>query len=343
MLNRRKFLHKSLLASVGLYLLPKSLLANKNQGMVMTITGPIRPDDMKFTLTHEHVLVDFIGAEKYSKERYVADEVFARALPFIKDAKSRGCVTFIDCTPAYLGRDVQLLKRLALASGLHIITNTGYYGAVNEKYVPKHAHTETATQLADRWIEEFKNGIEGTDIRPGFIKTSVDQAPLTPMQRKLIEAAALTHLATGLPMAVHTGDGKAAEEQLRILATQGVAPSARIWVHAQNETNPTYHMEAARKGSWVSFDGVNPETIPSHVEHLQNMKREKLLNHVLVSQDSGWYNVGEPNGGNYKDYNTIFTHFIPALKQAGFTEGEINTLFVVNPAKAFALGIRKLR
>jgi hypothetical protein len=88
MLNRRKFLHKSLLASVGLYLLPKSLLANKNQGMVMTITGPIRPDDMKFTLTHEHVLVDFIGAEKYSKERYVADEVFARALPFIRMQKA---------------------------------------------------------------------------------------------------------------------------------------------------------------------------------------------------------------------------------------------------------------
>jgi predicted metal-dependent phosphotriesterase family hydrolase len=112
-------------------------------------------------------------------------------------------------------------------------------------------------------------------------------------------------------------------------------------VHAQNETNQTYHVEAARKGSWVSFDGVNSETIQLHVNYLQRMKKEKLLDHVLVSQDSGWYHIGEPNGGDYKDYNTIFTQFIPALKQAGFTQQDINTLFVVNPAKAFTIRIRK--
>ncbi|HZE84826.1 MAG TPA: hypothetical protein VE035_10995, partial [Puia sp.] len=234
MLNRREFIQKNLVAGAGLYLMP-DVLAAKDQGIVMTVNGPVRPDAMKLTLTHEHVLADFIGAEGYSKDRYNADEVFSRALPFLVDVKSRGCVTFVDCAPAYLGRDVKVLKRLADASGLIIITNTGYYGAVKEKFLPKHVYTETGRQLADRWTDEFRNGIEGTGIRPGFIKTSVDGAPLTAAQRKVIEAAAITHLATGLTIAIHTDGGEAAKEELRILAANGVSPEARIWVHAQNE------------------------------------------------------------------------------------------------------------
>jgi len=75
---------------------------------------------------------------------------------------------------------------------------------------------------------------------------------------------------------------------------------------------------------------------------LQNMKAHKLLKNVLVSQDSGWYNVGEPNGGNYKDYNCIFTQFIPAMKANGFSAAEIDKIFITNPAKAFAIRVRKL-
>jgi len=66
------------------------------------------------------------------------------------------------------------------------------------------------------------------------------------------------------------------------------------------------------------------------------------LDHVLVSQDSGWYNVGEPKVGNYKNHNTIFDHLIPALEQNGFTKEELNGLFVTNPARAFTVGVRKL-
>ena len=73
------------------------------------------------------------------------------------------------------------------------------------------------------------------------------------------------------------------------------------------------------------------------------MKDKKLLDTVLVSQDSGWYHVGEPKGGKYNHYNCIFTDFIPALKQKGFTQKEIDTIFITNPAKALTVKIRKLK
>lgn len=342
MSTRRKFIKQASVAVIGSFILPKLGMGNTKGGMVMTINGLVKPSDLKFTLSHEHVIVDFIGAEKYSKDRYNAEEVFNTALPFLQDVKKLGCSTFVDCTPAYLGRDVLLLKRLSTASGLNIITNTGYYGAMEEKFLPKHVYSETAEQIAERWINEWKFGIDGTTIKPGFIKTSVDKAPLTATQRKIIEAAALTHLATGLTIAIHTGNGEAATEQLEILKASGVSPSARIWVHAQNETDTTYHINAAKAGSWVSFDGVNPDTIKVNMNYLQAMKSSGLLSSVLVSQDSGWYKVAEPKGGNYKNYNCIFNEFVPAMKQNGFTQKEIDTIFINNPAKALTIKIRRL-
>lgn len=36
-------------------------------------------------------------------------------------------------TPAYLGKDPELLLKLSELSGLQIVTKTGYYGARNDK------------------------------------------------------------------------------------------------------------------------------------------------------------------------------------------------------------------
>ena len=311
--------------------------------LVMTVTGPVDPAQLKFTLSHEHILVDFIGADKVNKNRYDADEAFRIAAPFLKDLKERGCNTFVDCTPAYLGRDVALLKRLAEETAMHILTPTGYYGAAKEKHVPGHAYGESAEQLSRRWISEWETGIDHTGIKPGFIKCGVDQAPLTEVQRKLIDAAALTHLATGLTIGIHTGDGDAAETQLEILAARNVSPAARIWIHAQNEEDHAYHIRAAQRGSWVSFDGIRKDSVEKNLRSFKILKNEGLLDLVLASHDSGWYNVGDPGGGKFNDFNDIFTDFIPALKKSGFSQMEIDKIFVTNPAKAFAVKVRKLK
>lgn len=341
LVGRRAFLQNGAMSMAGLFLLPSLLQQNAAKDYVITVNGPIDADAMGFALTHEHILADFIGAEKFSKSRYNGDEVFNTALPHLKALKETGCSTFFAAEPAYLGRDVVILKRLADATGLNILTNTGYYGAVNELFLPKHVQTETPEQLAARWVAEFKNGIEGTGIKPGFIKTSTDKAPLTALQRKVITAVALTHLETGLTMLIHTGDGAAAKEQLAILKDVGVDPSARVWTHAQNETDDKQFVEAAKQNCWVSFDGVSPESIGANLKHLQLMKSANVLDRVLVSHDSGWYHVGEPKGGDFRPFTCIAKQFIPKLKENGFTDKEIEQVFEINPARAFAVKVRK--
>ncbi len=310
--------------------------ASSTAGAIETVTGPVRADTLGVTLMHEHVLVDFIGASQVSRARYDADVVFRTVLPYLQQVRKLGCDALVECTPAYLGRDPQLLKRLSEASGVRILSNTGYYGAAKDKHVPAFAFTETAEQLAARWIREAERGLDGTSIKPAFMKIGVDEAPLSDIDAKLVRAAAITHRATGLPIASHTGTGAAAMAELDLLDGAAVPSSAFIWVHAQSERDDSFLVRAARRGAWVEFDGISPASLARHLELVQRMKTEGLLDHVLVSHDAGWYHVGEPGGGQFRPYTTLFSDFIPGLKSAGFSDAEVRRLLVENPRRALA-------
>ncbi len=312
-------------------------------GRIHTVRGAIDVGQMGMTLVHEHVLVDFIGADQVARSRYDADEAFRSILPHLVDVQRQGYRTLFECTPAYLGRDPLLLRRLSEASGLQIVTNTGYYGAANDIAVPRHAYAETASRLAARWTEEFHRGIEGTGIRPGFVKIGVDAGPLSAIDRKLVEAGALCHLDTGLTLAIHTGDGTAATEILEVLERGRVSPEAYVWVHSQNDKDPVRRASAAERGAWVSLDGVSSESLEAHVEAVLDLVRRGRLGRVLVSQDAGWYHVGEAGGGKYRPHTYLFDAFLPALRARGLGDPEIRTLLVDNPARAFAVRKRPTR
>ena len=340
-MDRRCFLRTSAGTVYGCLTSPILAESPKtDSAAIMSVTGGVSPEQLGKTLPHEHVLVDFIGADKVSRERYDRDEVVSVVLPQLKRLHAAGCQALVECTPAYLGRDPLLLKRLADDSGLTVLTNTGYYGARQGKFLPPHAFQESADQLALRWIIEWQNGIEGSGVRPSLIKIGVDAGLLTEVNRKLVQAAARTHLQSGLTIAAHTGDGQAALEQLAILRDEGVDPSAWIWVHAQNEKNRELHLLAGRQGAWIEFDGVGPKSVDQHVRLVETMRKHELLDRVLISHDAGWYSVGEPSGGNFRPYDTLFTEFLPALKKAGFSDDDIELLTVTNPAKSFTIGVR---
>ncbi|HSB14075.1 MAG TPA: hypothetical protein VLE22_06425 [Bryobacteraceae bacterium] len=279
-------------------------------------------------LVHEHVLVDFVGADRIKRGRYDPNEVFRAARPKLEEVKQFGCRRLLECTPDFLGRDARLMKRLADATGVEIWINTGIYGAGNYRYVPPFAKQETAEKLARRWIQEAQKGVHG--VRPRFIKTGVNKAPLQELDRKLVKAAAITSWETGLPIASHTGDGAAALEQLEILTAQKVAPRKFIWVHAQNEKDHSAHERVARAGAWVELDGIGPKSVDWHLECVRYLEVRDLLGRVLISQDAGWYHVGERGGGDYRGYTFIYTDFLPKLDPEFAWR-----LMVENPVNAF--------
>jgi len=322
----------------------------KSKDYIMTVSGPVQPEEIGRTLEHEHILVDFIGADSTGYFRWNRDEVIEKALPYVLAAKERGVRTFIECTPAYLGRDPYLLKELSEQSGILFITNTGYYGARNNLFIPRSFYDIEAEELAGIWISEFENGIEESGMKPGFIKIAVDPSDtLSPEHRKLITAAGLTHLETGLTIASHTGPDNPAFAQINILKKLGVDPSAFIWVHAQRGTMEGI-IRAAKEGTWISLDNVRarpdlepgePNSIEWYADKIMELKREGLLHRVLISHDSGWYDPAKPDGGTFNGYTDIFDSLIPVLIEKGMSQEEVDQILTINPQIAFTVRVRE--
>jgi len=308
--------------------------------MIQTVLGKVSGEDTMTWLTHEHILVDFTGADSLDPH-WNHDTVLQATLPFLQELRDHRVAYFVDATPAYLGRDVRLLEKAAQKTGMQILTNTGFYGAVQNKYIPAFAFALEPEALADLWTGEWTHGIEGTTVKPGFIKIGVDATdPLHPMQEKLVKAAAICHLKTGLTIASHTGEARGLWPQLKILEESRVSAGAFIWVHAQNEKENQNYLRAAASGCWISFDGLGWE-LPNHVDKLVYAREQGFLDQVLISHDAGWYDPGKTDQ-NIRAYTAIFRDLIPALKAKGFRDEDLDLLLEKNPARAFSIAKRKL-
>ncbi|MGV8093374.1 MAG: phosphotriesterase [Mangrovibacterium sp.] len=328
---------------ISLILLTASCTSQPN-GKIITVTGEISATQMGRTLEHEHILTDYFRKEDNQPETYDPDSAMAAVIPELEKIKAFGVRTVVECTPAYVGRDVKFLKMVSEKTGIQILTNTGYYGAANNRFLPSEVMLKTAGELARIWTNEFEKEIEDTGVRPGFIKIGVDRKALSEFHATLVRAAALTHKATGLTIAAHSGPAIAAFQELEILKEEGVSPEAFIWTHATDEKDSTKLVQAAKMGAWISADkyGWDEKLTESYPRLLKMMKEEGVLNRVLVSHDAGWYDPGQPEQP-FKPYTPIFEELIPNLKEMGFTDNDIDQLLIRNPAEAFTVRKRLIK
>jgi len=343
--------HTSALLIFFILIITSCVPKQPREGQIMTVSGLINADSLGITLEHEHVTTDFIGAEMVQQPQYPVEKALDDLLPAFLGLKQLGVKTIVECTPEYIGRDVLLLKALSEKSGINIITNTGYYAAVDKKYLPAHALSETAEQLAIRWISEWTDGIKGTGIRPGFIKLGVGKNSLDSIEQKIVRAGALAHLQTGLKVAIHTGSAVAANDEIDIFEAEGVSPEALIVVHSQNASADD-QVTIGRRGAWVSLDGIDgkDETTGRYTGFLLNLKANNLLQKVLISHDDGWAVVTSGKDsitferfGNKAEppYSPIFSKLIPTLLESGFTQADIDQLLIHNTSEAFSIKICK--
>ena len=125
-------------------------------------------------------------------------------------------------------------------------------------------------------------------------------------------------------------------EELDILEEVGLAGPYLVVVHADSDPDMAKHEEIARRGAWLSYDGIREGNasgkVPLVVEALRRWPEQ-----VLISQDAGWYHVGEPGGGDIAALDWLPREFLPMLAAAGVGEAEIRRVMVDNPARAFAI------
>src|ERR1700730_1139671 len=180
-----------------------------NSVRVNTVLGPVQPEELGVTLTHEHIFIDlrFDGTGVDG----VLDDV-GLAINELRRFKDAGGGAVVDVTNKYLGRNAAGQLRVARETGLHIIASTGYYRTV---YYPPHVNELTINKLADVMIDELTRGIDGTEARAGIIGELATQRDfITPAEERVFRAAARAHLKTGAPLSTHTWLETLAQDQL---------------------------------------------------------------------------------------------------------------------------------
>ncbi|SDW21183.1 phosphotriesterase [Paenibacillus sp. CF384] len=283
--------------------------------MLQTVLGRITAKDAGRILEHEHVLVGFVEDGKLAPNMYDREEVVTSVLPYLLKLKESGCSTMVDCAPEYLGRDPYILRQLSELSGVHLITNTGFY---KKPYLPAFVNEITEQDLADIWIREARDGIGESKVFPGFIKIALnDGTVIDDIQAKILRAAMRTSLETGLPIQCHTIGNDIALHAYDIMKKAQFDQERFIWVHAQTFKVSDVYKRLAEAGGWISIDSILPGTYEEHVDLLGQLLGCGVGDRVLLSQDTGWYNVGQHKGGNLRPYHHLFTDFLPAAAAGG--------------------------
>jgi phosphotriesterase-related protein len=157
------------------------------------------------------------------------------------------------------------------------------------------SNQESASQLADRWVREWENGIENTGIKPGFIKTGVDEAAGNPAALSDIDGilvrVAIASKRTELTTVCRTGSRPAGLAATRLFIQEGGLPSRFIVAHSDGH-GLAINEQIAHLGGWISFGAISRMPLQEHLKLVAAML-DKHADELLLSHDSGWFWVGQ--------------------------------------------------
>jgi len=300
---------------------------------LITTLGSLSLDQVQRILPHEHIFTDTRQGWPAGFGQGHPDDVLARVAPALEELKDQGFNVLVECTPVGVGRRPDILASVSQRSGFAFTAATGIY---REPWVPPWAQQASEDELRDWMIAELQDKMENTTVRAGWIKLSAGDDGITDTEAKILRAAAQASAATGALIGSHTIKGTVVQDQLDILEDAGGSPSRFLWIHAQNETDTSYHHRAAQRGAWLEFDAIG--TAPDDSEYIRLLRHfidAGWAGQLLISQDRGWYDPADPNGHHFRSYSYLGRSFLPKLRQDGL-DAYVEQLTRINPFRAFA-------
>ena len=309
---------------------------------IMTVLGPISPDQLGFTLPHEHIFCDltsFPGGITRGGMLSRIDPLlhFEIMVQEIRDFQAIGGKSIVDLTCRNMGGDVRALQRISKTTGVNIVASCGWY---RESYIEPGFYHGPTEELAEELIHDIEHGLDGTDIRPGIIGeigTEYNHPHFSATEERCLRAIAKAHRRTGLAISTHM-PMTIGFELLGILADHDVPPDRVIVGHCETYMSLEYHVAVAKRGAYLEFDNMvydGPHYVPELVAHLAALVRQGFAHRMLLSQDICWRNRLKHFGGNGLDY--VGVHLIPLLKEAGVDDEAIHAITVENPARVLAV------
>jgi phosphotriesterase-related protein len=301
---------------------------------LITTLGRVSESAAGLILPHEHVFVDLRKPGEAVDDRVATTEVVEVMAPELRRARGAGIGVIVEASCVGVGRRADLLRLVSEAAELPLVAPTGVY---REPWIPEWVHRSSEGRLFEWMRGELSGEIEGSGVRAGWIKCSAGDNGLTECETKVFRAAVRAAKETGAVIGSHTIRGSVVRDQLRILESLGLDPGRFIWIHTQAEDSLALHLEAAKRGAWVEFDGIgSPQSDATYVDLIRRVLDAGLGARILLSQDRGQYDPAKPRGGEQLPYTYLTDEFLPRLAAAGIGEETIRRLTHANPFEAFA-------
>lgn len=284
-------------------------------------------------LPHEHVFVDLRTPDEPGYAEAEIDAVVALMVPQIEAIKRQGVTLLVECSTCGVGRRADIDLAVSKAADFPIVVPTGNY---REPWIPAWVTEAKESDLEHWMVSELTQGIEDTGVVAGWIKLSAGDDGITPLEARILRAAAKASVRTNAVIGSHTIRGRVVMEQLDILQSEGCPAERFISIHTQEEKDFGLHRALVDRGAWIEYDHVGRAPDAELVAMIMRALESGLGEHLLLSHDRGWYDPAQPGGGTPNPYTHLVESLLPSLKIAGVSETMIRQITEVNPFEAFA-------
>ena len=300
---------------------------------LITTLGPYRKDQLGMILPHEHVFVDLRTPDQPGYAQAEAAEVVALMAPQIAAIQAQGITALVECSTGGVGRRADFDKAVSLATGLPIVVPTGNY---REPWIPEWIKSASDQDLEDWMVGELTGQIGESGVMAAWIKVSAGDDGITPLETRILRAAARAGKETGAIIGSHTIKGRVVMDQLDIIEDEGYRAERFISIHTQAEPDFELHKAVAARGAWIEYDNLgwvpDEESVPLILKALE----AGLGHQLLLSHDMGWFDPAKPGGGEPRPYTHLVDSVLPKLRAAGVSEATITQLTHDNPFEAYA-------
>ena len=308
---------------------------------INTVLGPIESSKLGFTLSHEHICNGFGGSPFTFPEFLDREATLKRAVIDLSEAKSEGLHTIMDVAPHDQGRDIKLQQEVSKRSGVNIITCTGTWLDVPRFFDGLHPN-----KIADLYIREIEEGIEGTAVKASIIKVASDKGGVKPKEELVLRAAARASKSTGIPIMTHTwAPDRIGEEQVRILQEENLDMGLVCIGHSNDTTDIKYLTGLLDQGVWLGMDrhpggGLGTPLWGKRTKIIKSLIELGWGHRIMLAHD--WdSSIGlhssefrtHREAYNPDNYLFITRKVLPYLKNLGATDTDIKKLTVHNPQK----------
>jgi phosphotriesterase-related protein len=217
-------------------------------GAVMTVLGPVRPEDLGKVLSHEHLFIDLFRIYQPHRDMQLAD---ARLMEIeLQRFRDIGGGTVVDLTTPDIGRDPARLKSLSLATGVHIVMGSGHY---RSPFYRADLDRITTCGLTNALLRDITDGDSG--VRPGVIgEIGTDANFVAALEERVHRAAARAALTSGLSVVTHSLGSDVGTAQLELLLEEGLSPTRVAIGHADTFPHWGYHEHLLGRGAYLVFD-----------------------------------------------------------------------------------------